>query len=166
MEQCMRICSPWRGSRLEQKTAWGGRSSREELLWTDFRPHSPSLTLLGEERVKETGVKESGEKSHFYLGRRQKWGVDGFSYVFVSWHLIVYWFSCGSNWWLTYLSLSFLIFSPVLLRKGSKAAAGGASGSRASSAHCKCILLYVSTMNILIKPNTWWVIPNDDVFDV
>lgn len=93
MEQSMKICSPWRGPRLEQKTAWGGRSSREELLWTDPRPHSSSLTLLGEERVKETGV-----KSHFYLGKRQKWGVDGFSYVFVSRHLIVYWFSCDSIW--------------------------------------------------------------------
>jgi len=79
-----RNCRPMERIRAGAGEVWGGRSRRDELLWTDHNPHmlSPPRHSRGWEEVEELGMKEW----HWVWEEEVEWGEDDFIFVFVSHH--------------------------------------------------------------------------------
>lgn len=74
----LKDCSPWMGSTLEQGRKWGGRSGRENLLWTDCNPHSLSPHATVAEEVEKPGLKE-----WLLICENEEEKAKGSSFVFV-----------------------------------------------------------------------------------
>jgi len=63
---------------------WGRRSSRDNMWWTDFNPHSTSSCTAGGEEVENWGVK-------LRLGRREGWGEGVLRFGFISHYSTLIW---------------------------------------------------------------------------
>lgn len=62
---------------------WGGKSGRDEVLWLNYKPQSPSLLLC-------TAVGRGGGVSNKVKpGKKEWWGEDGFILGFYFWFLFL-----------------------------------------------------------------------------
>jgi len=95
LEKFVKNCLPWEAphagarEKCKESSPWGEQSSRDNMWWTDWHPHSPSPWAAWREGRRETGVKLS-------LGRREGWGEGVWRSGFISHYPTLIWLMM--NW--------------------------------------------------------------------